>query len=115
MNAKQASKTNWSAGVIIGASIPITLIVIGTIIALISEFNTHDGIYDTTIMSAVLFGGLYLAIPCGLLDIIVGILAQSRDLVKKKIAITGIVIGVLGILMGLLSWISFYMVSLIEF
>ena len=111
MNTAQASKTNWSTGVIIGSSIPIMLIVMGIIIALVSEFNTHDGIHDTTVMSAVLFGGLYLAIPCGLLNVIVGIFARSRGLVKKKVAITAIIIGVFGILLGLLSWASFYMVS----
>ena len=70
---------------------------------------------DTTMENAVFFGGLYLAVPFGLLNIIVGSNALSKGLVKKKVAITGIVIGVLGILIGILSWVWFYMVSLIEF
>ncbi len=111
MNTKKGFTINWSAGVIIGSSIPIILIVIGIVIAVIKEFNVSDGIRDTTIMNAVVFGGLYLAIPCGLLDIIVGNSAQSRDLVKKKVATTGIIIGVLGILIGLISWFLFYIVS----
>ena len=108
MNTEQTSTTNWSTGIIIGASIPITLIVIGIIIALVSE--TH-GIVDATTEQAVFFGGLYLALPCGLLSIIVGSKALSKGLVKKKVAITGIIIGVLSIFMGLLSWTWFFMIS----
>ena len=111
MNTKQNSKTNWPAIVIIGSSIPITLIVMGIIIAVVSELNTHDGIYDVTVEHAAFIGGLYFALPCGLLNIIVATFARSRDLVKKKAAITGIIIGVLGILIGLLSWVWFSMVS----
>jgi len=121
VNTEQASKTNWSTGVIIGSSIPITLIVIGIIIKLLAfatpslqQLPLMDP-NDTTIENAVLFGGLFLALPCGLLNSIVGSYALSKGLMKKKVAITGIIIGVLGILMGLLAWVSFYMVSLIEF
>jgi hypothetical protein len=108
MITEQASKTNWSIWVIIESSIPITLIVIGIIKALISE--TH-GIVDTTTEQAVFFGGLYLALPCGLLSIIAGINALSKGSVNKKVAITGIIIGVLSIFIGLISWVWFFMIS----
>ena len=105
---KQASKTNRSVWVIIGSSIPITLIVLGIIKALASE--TH-GIVDATTEQAVFFGGLYLALPCGLLSMIVGINALSKGLVSKKVAITGIIFGVLSMVIGLISWVWFFMIS----
>lgn len=84
------------------------LIVIGIIKAAMSE--TH-GIVDTTTEQAVFFGGLYLALPCGLLSIIAGINALSKGLMEKKAAITGIIIGVISVFMGLISWIWFFMIS----
>jgi len=108
MTTEQASKTNRSVWVIFGSSIPITLIVLGIIKALLSE--TH-GIVDTTTEQAVFFGGLYLALPCGLLGVIVGIKTLSKGLVNKKIAIIGIIIGVLSSVIGLISWVWFFMIS----
>jgi hypothetical protein len=108
MNTKQESKINWSVWIIVGSSIPITLIVIGIIKTWMPESH---GIVDVTTEQAVFFGGLYLAIPSGLLNIIVGINALSKGLVRKKVAITGIIIGVLGIFIGLISWIWFFMIS----
>jgi hypothetical protein len=84
------------------------------IIAILGGAGRTDpitGITDTTVENAVLFGGLYFALPCGLLDIIVGIRAQSRSLLKRSFAITGIIIGALGIIIGLLAWALFIMVS----
>jgi hypothetical protein len=109
MTTKQAStKTNRSIWVILGSSIPITLIVIGIIKAWLSE--TH-GIVDATTEQAVFFGGLYFALPCGLLSVIVGMKALSKGLVNKKVAIPGIIIGVLSIVIGLISWVWFFMIS----
>ena len=107
MNTKQVSITNWSARIIIGASIPFTLIIIGSIVALVSE--TH-GIVDATTEQAIFFGGLYLAIPCGLLNVFVGINILSKGLIKKWVAITGIIIGILSILIGLIAWVWYYMI-----
>ena len=89
------------------------LIIIGIIIALGWTIHTDPvtGITDTTVENAVFFGGLYLALPCGLLDVVVGIRAQSKGLLKKKITIAGIIIGTLGIIMGLLSWAFMIMMS----
>jgi len=121
INTKQASKTNWLVWVIIGSSIPITFLVMATLIKLLAsaipslqQLPLMD-INDTTIENAIFFGGLYLALPCGLLNIIAGIFAQSRSLVKKKVAITGIIIGVFGILIGILAWAWFYAISQIVF
>jgi len=69
------------------------------------------GITDTTVENVVLLGGLYLALPCGLTNIIVGIFARSKGLVTKMIAIVGILVGVLGVLIGIVSWGLFIMVS----
>ena len=115
MNTKQAPKPNWPAGVIIAASIPILLTILNIIIAWVSEITTHDGIYDVTAEQAALFGGLYLALPCGLINIIVGVYARSKGLLKKKVAIPGIMIGIVGILLGLIAWALFYMISSFEF
>jgi hypothetical protein len=107
LSTKQSSKIDWSTGIIIASSIPIVLIIIG-IIAMIGGAGRTDpvtGITDTTVENAVLLGGLYLALPCGLLDVVVGTQAQSRDLLKEKIKVIGNVIGILGIIMGLISWI----------
>jgi len=79
----------------------------GIIKALMSESH---GIVDATTEQAVFFGGLYLAIPCGLLNIIVCIKALSKGLIKKWGAITGIIIGIFSILIGLISWVWYYMI-----
>jgi hypothetical protein len=100
---------------------PVTLIIAGILIKLLAFAVRplqqlplmHPN--DTTIENAVLFGGLYLALPCGLLNVIVGILARSRGWLKKPVVITGISVGVIGILLGLLSWFFFMTVSSFEF
>jgi hypothetical protein len=111
MNTKQTSQMNWPAGMIIASSIPILATIINIILAWISEITTHNGIYDVTAEQAALFSGLYLALPCGLLNIIVASYARAKGLLKKKIAIPGIIIGVVGILLGLFAWALFYMIS----
>lgn len=110
MNTKETSTTNWPTGVIIGSSIPIILIIVDILIAVIAELNVRDGVHNTTYMNAATFGGLCLAIPCGLLNIIVSNFARSRGLVGKKLAGTGIFIGAIGILIGLIAWIMLSMV-----
>ena len=106
-------------GVFIGSSIPITLIVIGILIELaswlVARVHFVRGPEDTTLENALLFGGLYFALPCGLLNIIVGIYVQTKGFVKKKVSVTGIVIGVLGILFGSLSWALVIALSQIVF
>jgi hypothetical protein len=114
---KQASKTNWLAGIFISSSIPVVLIVKGIIIALIWTIHPDPatGITDTTVENTVFFGGLYLALPCGLLSVVVGIYARSKGLLKKGFVTTGIIIGILGILIGLLAWSWYIMVSSFTF
>jgi hypothetical protein len=109
----QSTKSNWSAGIIIASSLPIVLIMVG-IIGMAAGAGRTDpvtGITDTTVENAVLFGGLYFALPCGLLNLVVGIRARSRSLLKKRFTITGIILGILGIIFGLLSWAFYIMVS----
>ena len=108
---KQASKINWLSIITI-ASIPITLLVIGIIIELVSALKPPpaDGIYDVTLEYLVFRGGLIFALPCGVLNIIVGIFTLSKGLVKKWAATTGIIIGILGFLIGLIAWVWYYMI-----
>jgi len=70
---------------------------------------------DTTLENAILLGGLYLALPCGLLNIVAGIFARTKDVMKKKFARAGIIIGILGICIGLVTWAFFIAVSSFEF
>jgi hypothetical protein len=117
MRIKQASKTNWLAGVIIGSSIPVVLIVIGIIIVLVWTIHPDPvtGITDTTVENTVFFSSLYFAPPCGLLCVIAVIYARSKGLLKNVFVATGIIIGMLGILIGLLAWSWFIMVSSLTF
>jgi hypothetical protein len=113
VSVKQAPKINWLIGIIIGSSISIALIVIGIIIALVWTIHPDPvtGITDITVENAVFFGGLYFALPCGLLSITAGIYARSNSLLNKIFTTTGIIVGFIGILIGLLCWIWFIMVS----
>ncbi|MBC8335354.1 MAG: hypothetical protein ISR59_12700 [Anaerolineales bacterium] len=104
VKAKPGAKTNWSAGIIIGLGISILLIGSGIVKMLVSESH---GVVDVTTGRTVFLFGLYLALPWGLLSLIAGIKAK----VKKMVAITGIIFGVVSILFGLISWIWFFMVS----
>lgn len=115
MSIKQTPNTNWLTGIVVGASIPIILIVLGITIELASwvsaQIHFVRGPEDTTLENAILFGGLYFALPYGILSIVAGIFARSKDLIKKSIATMGIVIGVLGILIGILAWVLSIMLS----
>lgn len=113
MNNGQNPGNNWALGILIASSIPILLILVG-IIAMLGGAGRTDpvtGINNTTVENAVLFGGLYCAIPSGLSGVIVGVWAQARKLIEKRFAIAGIILGMLSILVGLLSWASFVVVS----
>jgi hypothetical protein len=97
---------------VILASIPVLLIAIGIVIALVAGVSTgSEGGMDTTLVHIIFFSGMFLALPFGILDAAVGVYARSKSLVSKKISIPGIVIGSIGILIGLLAWIFFGMVS----
>ncbi|MBN1371460.1 MAG: hypothetical protein JW987_05930 [Anaerolineaceae bacterium] len=108
-------RSSWPSLILILASIPILFIFLAVILAYISEVTTRDGVYDVTFENAAFFGGLYLSIPCGLIAIIAGATARSRGLINKKIAIAGIVIGVLGILFGIVAWAWYAAVSSFTF
>lgn len=119
MQTQQPLKTGWPAGVLILCSLPILLIAMG-IIALLASWmlagsDVIDGVVDTTLENALLFGGLYFALPCGLINILLAIFARSRGWLDRKLAATGILIGVLGLIFGILAWASFFIVSSIVF
>ena len=115
MDTAQVSKTNWSLGMMIGSSIMIILIIVGILIKLAKAFQPFTGIVDTTNENAVFFGGLFLAIPCGLMDILAGNFALSKGLVKKNVAVFAMIIGGLGLVLGILAWVLFYMFTSIVF
>jgi len=93
MRTKQASETNWLAGIIIGSSIPVVIIVIGIIIGLAWTIHPDPvtGITDTTVENTVFFSSLYIAPPCGLLSLIAGIHARSKGLLKNDFVAAGII------------------------
>jgi hypothetical protein len=113
MNSRQGSRPPWLSGVIIGASIPILLIVLGIIFALGWTIHTDPvtGVTDTTVENIVFLGGLYAALPCGVAGVIAGAFSRTKGSGNKKLALAGIIIGVLGILLGLLAWGFFIMMS----
>ena len=102
-----STKINWSNWIIIGSSITILLIITGIIRVLMLDSR---GILDTTTSHAVLFISRYIALPLGLLGLISGINDFKKGLVKKKIAITEILVGIPNIFIGLISWIYFFMI-----
>ncbi len=105
---KQISRVRWPAWVMIWTSVLITLMLLGFIRVWIMDSH---GIADTTTEHAIFFAGLYLALPCGILSIVGGIRALSKGLMKKRIAILGILIGVFIIFIGIASWTWFFMVT----
>jgi hypothetical protein len=113
MDTKQNSKSNWSSGVLIAASIPILLIIVGIIAMGFGAGRTDPvtGVTDVTVENAVFFAGLYLAAPFGLLAVVAGIWARSNNSLKKWITLAGIIAGVLSILCGTLSWVYFNIMS----
>ncbi len=72
--------------------------------------ESSQGIVDTTTEHAVFFIGQYIGFPFGLLNIFVLIYALRKGTLKKAPAITGIIIAILNILVGLLMWIVYFMV-----
>jgi hypothetical protein len=119
MNTNPNSQSKWPVGVFFGSSAPIVLMMIGIIIEVVTwvtaSLRPRTGIEDTTIENALLFGGLYLALPCGILNVVMAIFLQSKHKVSKKGSTTAIIVGILGILMGILAWVMFIMVSSFEF
>jgi hypothetical protein len=113
MNTNQNSKSNWSSGILIAASIPIALISVG-IIAMLGGAGRTDpvtGVTDVTVENALFFAGLYLAVPSGMVAVAAGSWARSNNLLKKWITLLGIIGGVLSILFGFLVWAYYNMMS----
>lgn len=115
----EKAQPNWPVGVITAASIPIIWMAAGLLIELLTwatvNLRPRTGIEDTTLENALLFGGLYLALPCGLINLIVGPYARSKERVSRRVAAFAIITGLLGILFGVLAWGLFIMISSFEF
>jgi hypothetical protein len=115
MDTKQSSTTKWPVELLIVSSIPILLMIIGIILAVVSELTARNGVYDVTAEHFVFMAGLYAAIPCGLIAIIAANAARSKGLVNKGVAVGGILLGVLSLLFGLVAWVWFSMISAFVF
>jgi hypothetical protein len=117
MNPEQTSQPKGLTCILVGSSIPILFILVGLLIEFLkfiaAQYLPRQGVVDTTLENAILFCGLYLALPCGLLDIISGIIARSKG--SRILATAGITIGISGIIFGLLAWGLNYVVSQIVF
>jgi len=104
MESQQATKTNYLA---IGISVLSALIIVlealtwGAIV-----FPAIGNAIGMVVETSVMQSGYLLPLPLGLLDIIVGIIAlPKRSSIKKKFAVIGVTIGLLGILTGLFWWL----------
>lgn len=115
MTTSRPDKPSWPSVILFAGSIPILSILLAAILAYISEVTAQNGVYDVTYERAAFFGGLYLAIPCGLIAIIAGARARSKGWVGKKAAAIGIVIGSLGLLLGLVAWVWYAAISSFTF
>lgn len=101
-------KKNWRIWLVGGSILPLAWMALNVIKFLSLERTT--GLVDTTTEQAVFFIGRYLALPYGLLTIIISINALKKGLLKKSIAIMGIISGILNLLVGLVMWIAFVVV-----
>ena len=120
MENEQPNRFKAAVILVIIASIPNALILIGIAIELImvALARIHpgsSGVVNVTIEYLVFRAGLYLALPCGGVSLIAGSFIKSSPAVNKKIAIIGRIIGILGVLMGILALIWFAMISAIQF
>ncbi len=121
MDSEQTSKNSWLAGgALLLSSAPILLIILGIFSEAITLWReslqpVRSGVVNVTIRLAVIQLGLYLAFPCGLVNLIFGNFAHAKGLIGRKALNVGKVIGILGLLFGLCAWILFAMVSAIEF
>ncbi|GEM_PF-2710521 len=73
----------------------ILLMIIGMMIELgkwssANLFPAQRGVVDTTIEHLLFEGGLYLALPCGLLSLVMGIHAREKHRVNNRFVIAGI-------------------------
>ena len=98
------------------SSLPIILIFLGMLIELLKfvVYRLHpvnNGVVDVTIEHLVFTGGLYLALPCGVIVLITSIIAKSKGIIPIKIYTTCIILSILGILFGILIMIYYAMVS----
>jgi|WetSurMetagenome_2_1015567.scaffolds.fasta_scaffold711523_2 hypothetical protein len=115
IKAHSGPKASWLSGALILSSLPIVLIGIEILVELAAVLwartQPPTGIVDTTHENIILFLGLYFALPCGLLNLILGAVGRAKGRLSKKAYITGMTLGVLGILFGIAAWTLYIMVS----
>ncbi|MDH5196323.1 MAG: hypothetical protein OEY20_03610 [Gemmatimonadota bacterium] len=102
----------WAAVVIL-SSVLIMLVALGAAIALLwtSHPDPATGITTTTVERAAFFGARFVALPCGLLNVLAGGLAWPDASAKGLPRAATVVFGAMGLLLGILSWAWYIMVS----
>lgn len=109
METKHARRINGSAVAILVLSILVLLLILGTIMWEDLIYRVFGDTVGSTVEQIVIFGGLYLAPLLGLLDVIAGLIALSFERKRTpaykgmSTIITGNVLGVLAILLGVLG------------
>lgn len=99
---------------------PIVLMIIGVIIELgkwlsANLFPVQRGVVDTTIENLLFEGGLYFALPCGLLSLVMARYGRSKGQMNRWLARAGIALGAVGLLFGILTWAYFNLMSAFVF
>jgi hypothetical protein len=108
MDVEKSKTSPWLILAFIGINLPLMLILISLVN--MSVLPTQ-GFVNVTPEHAAFFCGLYLALPSGVVNIILVSRALLQRQLKKSVAVTGIILGIVSILFGLLSWLWFFMVS----
>jgi len=116
MDTEKVSKINWLGFVSLLLSALIILIFLGTLIILVvasSIARCFGCNYSFVVVFSLLdnaFEFPLLALPLGLLNIIVAIFARKYGSVRqKKVAANGITLGILGILLSLGSFFHLFL------
>lgn len=92
------------------AGIPIILLGISSLLWESLIYSVFGSSIGSSIESLVITGGLYLALPLGLIDVIAGvILARSRMALRRGLAY--LVLGLVGILVGVFWWWVVFILS----
>jgi hypothetical protein len=105
---QHATTNKGSIWAIIWLNLPLMLILIALVTMFASESH---GVVNVSVERVAFLCGLYLALPSGVLSIVLVIRALSRGVVKKSVAVIRIILGIVSILIGLLSWTWLFMVS----
>lgn len=110
METQQSSRTQWLALVCFVLSIFIVLIIVGTLMWEQPIYAVFGDAIGTVVEQIVIWSGLILAVPLGIVDVILGSIGvRKRPLnTRRTIPLMGVVVGALGILVGLFWWVMMF-------